>query len=104
MNSGGDSRCWGTVSGSNDLLGVEEVDTEETDRVEGDKDECEYDSNVCRDEIVIGDLGTTNSKAELKISYVFNRMNDHLPYRYSYQKQQSSKVFSFQPFQSRRTG
>ena len=68
MNSGGDSRCWGSVSGSDDLLGVEEIDTEETDRVEGNKDECEYDSNVGRDEVVVGDLGSTNGKAKLMIS------------------------------------
>ena len=68
VNSGGDSRCWGSVSGSDDLLGVEEIDTEETDRVEGNKDECEYDSNVGRDEVVVGDLGSTNGKAKLMIS------------------------------------
>ena len=68
VNGGGDSRCWGTVSGSNDFLGVEEVDTEEADRVEGDKDECEYDGNVGRDKVVIGDLRSTNGKAELEIN------------------------------------
>lgn len=102
----GDTGRRGTVSGSNDLLGVEEVDTEETDRVEGNKDECEYDSNVGRDEIVIGDLGSTDGKAELEISMVpFRKQRKYdSPYRYSYQKQQSSEAFSFQPFQSRRTG
>jgi len=67
----GDTGCWGTVSGGNDLLGVEEVDTEETDRIEGDKDEGEYDSNVCRDEIVVGDLRSTDGKAELRRSARF---------------------------------
>lgn len=71
MCGGRNTRSGCSVSGGNDLLRVEEVDSEETDRVEGDENKGEYDSNVGRDEIVFGDLGTANREAELEVSLCF---------------------------------
>jgi hypothetical protein len=72
VSSGGDTGCGGSVSGSNDLLGIEEVDTEETDGVEGDEDECKHDSNVGGNEVILGDLRTTDSEAELLVSAILS--------------------------------
>ena len=47
---------------------VEEVDTEETDWVKGNENKGENDSNVCWDEVVVGNLRSTDSQAELDIS------------------------------------
>jgi hypothetical protein len=68
VNRSGNTGCRCSVSGGDNLLRVEEVDTEETDGVKGDKNKGENDSNVCWDEVVLGDLGSTNSQAELYIS------------------------------------
>ena len=68
VNSGGHTGCWCSVSGGNNFLGVEEVDTKETDWVEGNENEGENDSNVCWDEVVLGDLRSTDGQAELTVS------------------------------------
>jgi len=56
VRSGRYSGSGGAVSSSDDLLGVEEVHTEEAHGKEGDKDECKYDGDVGGDEIVFVDL------------------------------------------------
>jgi hypothetical protein len=68
VDGGGNTGCGGSVSGCNDFLGVEEVDTEESDRVEGNKDKGKDDGDVRRNKVVIGDLRTTDGKAELDVS------------------------------------
>jgi hypothetical protein len=70
VDSSGDTRCGCSVSGSDDFLRIEEVDTEETDWVEGNEDESEDDSNVGRGEVILGDLRSTDSQTELIVSFV----------------------------------
>jgi hypothetical protein len=91
VNSGGNTGCRCSVSGGNNFLRVEEVDTKETDWVKGDENKGENDGNVCWDEVVLSDLRSTDGQAELIISvFVSSRgiENDDLPYRCSYLKRQ----------------
>jgi hypothetical protein len=91
MNSGRDTRCWCSVSGGNNFLRVEEVDTEETDWVEGNENKGENDSDICWDEIVLGDLRSTDGQAELDVSVCRPCLKGEiggLPYRCSYLKRQ----------------
>lgn len=73
MYCGRDTRSWSSVPGRNDFLRVQEVDTQEPDRVESDKDECKDDGDVRWNEVVIGDLGSTNSETELYLISEFQR-------------------------------
>ena len=74
VNSGGNTGCWSTVSGGNDFLRVEEVDTEETDWVKGNENESENDSDVCWNKVVLGDLRSTDGQAELNVSVYSPRL------------------------------
>jgi hypothetical protein len=72
-------------------LRVEEIDTEETDWVKGNENKGENDSNVCWDEIVLGDLRPTDGQAELDVSVCVSSReveSGDLPYRCSYLKRQ----------------
>jgi hypothetical protein len=74
VNSGGNTRCGCSVSGGDNFLRVEEVDTEETNWVKGNKDKGENDSDVCWDKVVLGDLRATNGQAELNVSVYSPRL------------------------------
>jgi hypothetical protein len=89
VNSGGNTGCWSTVSGGNNFLRIKEVDTEETDWVEGNENKGENDCNVCWDKVVLSDLRSTDSQAELDVSVCVSSCEDEigdLPYRCSYLK------------------
>jgi len=56
VDGSGNTRSGRSVSRGNDFLTVQEVDTEETDWVEGNKDEREDDGNVGRNKVIVCDL------------------------------------------------
>jgi hypothetical protein len=89
VSGGRNTRSGCSISGGNDFLRVEEVDSEETDRVEGDKDKGEYDSNVGWDEIIFGDLGSANREAELEVSEALTLPEKNSPCMCSCHSQQS---------------
>jgi hypothetical protein len=68
VDRSGNTGCWCSVSGGDNFLRVEEVDTEETDWVKGNENKSENDSNVCWDEIVLSNLRSTDGQAELDVS------------------------------------
>jgi hypothetical protein len=70
VDSGRNTRCRCSVSGSDDFLRVEEVDAEETDWVKGNEDESENNSDVGGCEIILGDLRSTDSQTELMVNFV----------------------------------
>jgi hypothetical protein len=70
MCGDGNAGCWGTVTGTDNFLAVQKVDTEETERVENDEKEGKDDTNVGWPEVTAGDLGAGNSQAELKSALV----------------------------------
>jgi predicted NBD/HSP70 family sugar kinase len=89
--SGGNTGCWSTVSGGDNFLRVEEVDTEETDWVKGNEHKGENDGNVCWDEVILSDLRSTDSQAELDVSVCLPCLKGgigDLPYKCSYLKRQ----------------
>ena len=91
VNSSGNTGCRCSVSGGDNFLRVEEVDTEETDWVKGNEHKGENDGNVCWDEVILGDLRSTDGQAELDVSVrVSSREVEFvdLPYRCSYLKRQ----------------
>ena len=89
MDGGRDTRSGGSVARSNDFLTVQEVDTEETDRVEEDEQESEDDGDVSRDEVVRGDLRSADGEAELHVSRATYNEMGYSPCKWSCLKRRS---------------
>jgi hypothetical protein len=89
VSGGRNTRSGCSVSGGNDLLRVEEVDSEETDRVKGDENKGEYDGDVGRDEVVFGDLGSANRETELEVSEALTLPEKNSPCMCSFHSRQS---------------
>lgn len=68
-------------------MGIQKVDTEETDRVEEDKDKGKDNSHVCRSQVVFGDLRSADGQAELMVNLEMRGLEVDSPCKCSFPMQ-----------------